>query len=50
MTWEVMVWDERTGRPGVVLFPAGFVGWEECDSIRSPELRSLVLELLDFRV
>ncbi|WP_457620394.1 hypothetical protein [Methanopyrus sp.] len=51
VTREVMVWDERTGRPGVVLFyPAGFVGWDECDSIRSPELRSLVLELLDFRV
>jgi hypothetical protein len=51
VTREAMVWDERTDRPGVVLhYPAGFVGWDECDSIGSPEVRELVLEVLDFRL
>ncbi|WP_456481271.1 hypothetical protein [Methanopyrus sp.] len=51
VTRETLVWDERTDQPGVVLYyPAGFIGWDEFDSVTSPDLRRLVLDVLDFRV
>jgi len=50
-TEAAITWNARDKAPGIVLRqPGGFIGWDEIDKARPSEIRSLLMDVLDFKV